>query len=190
MSMMYFVLSRMQVQPFANIYMTNTCVQPSHKKAIVLTCMQVSCQTDNIDSVIQSLSKAYDAAHILNVSLVSGGFMCGSNPEQLTFRAKLVARGRQNISSILSYIDDWVESNDVIYVNGALLRLNKSCTISISTLGDDLCDSSVHVELKPSVVSESSPSIGAVVGVLCGTLISAFIIFTYNYGVFRRKMHR
>lgn len=120
----------------------------------------------------------------LDFTIADGGFMCGHNPEQMTFRAKLVATGQNTSVIILSYLQEWLHSNDVINVNGAILRLNRMCNVSISLLGANLCDTKSDTQLtittQPQRDSEipqhCSPfSLGAIIGGLGAALVLTVI---------------
>ena len=131
----------------------------------------------------------------LNFTIADGGFMCGHNPKQMTFRAKLVATGHRNTSVILSYLQEWLQSNDVININGAILRLNKMCNLFISSLGADLCDTEPTVTTQPQCDSEiSQPSapfnLGAIVGGVSAALVLIVIILIVIAAIYRLRCLR
>ena len=107
--------------------------------------------------------------------------MCGHNPEQMTFRAKLVAKGHRNSSDILSYLEEWLRSQYIININGTILRLNRMCNLSISSLEADLCDTDLTVTTHPQCDSEMpQPSVpfnlGAIMGGVGTTLVLIVIV--------------
>ena len=138
---------------------------------------QVQCTCTNSDSTrVQTIAnlvkRSLPTANPLSFTIADGGFMCGRNPEQMTFRAKLVATGHRNTSVILSYLQEWLHSKDVININGAILQLNRMCNLSISSLGADLCDTtySTATTWQPQSDSETqqpncnSLNLGAILG--------------------------
>lgn len=131
----------------------------------------------------------------LNFTIADGGLMCGHNPEQFTFRAKLVATGHRNTSVILSYIQEWLQSKDVININGAILRLNKMCNLSIPSLGADLCDTEPTVTTQPQCDSEipqpSAPfNLGAIIGGVGAALVLIVISLIAIAAIYRLRCLR
>ena len=152
---------------------------------IILSCPQVQCTCTDSDTthiktianlVEQSLPNTNDSDP-LNFTIADGGFMCGRNLEQMTFRAKLVAKGHRNSSDILSYLEEWLHSKDIININGAILRLNRMCNLSISSFGADLCDSDLTITTQPHCDSEmSQPSVPFNLGAIMGGVGTALVL--------------
>ena len=134
----------------------------------------------HVQTVSDLLERSLSNADHLNSTVADGGFMCGPNPEQMTFRAKLVAKGHRNTSAVLSYLEEWLLSNDVININGAILRLNKMCNLSISFLGVDLCDTDVIIttpQCDSHVPQPSAPlNVGAIIGGVGTVLVLTIIV--------------
>ena len=149
----------------------------SNQFCVALYRPQVQCTCTDSDSThVQTIAnlvkRSLPNANPLSFTIADGGFMCGHNPEQMTFRAKLVATAHRNASVILSYLREWLHSKDIININGAILRLNRMCNLSISSLGADLCDTtySTATTWQPQGDSETpqpncaSLNLGAILG--------------------------
>ena len=141
------------------------------------------------DLVEQSVSKDFGSEWLNIVS--DSGVMCGSNPELMTFRARLIAMGHRNTSSILSSLYEWIQDSNVLNVNGALLQLNKTCNISISSFGDDLCDSYPEIHEQQIQSLCVSNLVGATVGGVGAILILIIIVtVTVSYLCMKRLTFR
>ena len=97
-----------------------------------------------------------------------------------------MAKGKQNTLSLLYLLNQSIESNDVINVNGAIFRINKTCNLSISMLGDALCDS-MPSELKLHEPSVCRIPVGAIVRVTCAFLILLLIIIIVSIVVLQLR---
>ena len=124
--------------------------------------------------------------------------MCGDNVEQITFRAKLVAKGHRNSSEILSNIGKWLHgsTNDVININGAILRLNKMCNLLISSFGENLCDTDLTMitASECSALFSTPVTLGAIIGGVVTAsvmiIIIAIVIITLLYSLCRKRSKR
>ena len=72
---------------------------------------------------------------------ISGSaFECFSNPDEVTFRARLQGTAQASSLQLVNYIEQWSTRNVTIAVQGLRLRVDSSCSIAISSFSDPECE--------------------------------------------------
>ena len=72
---------------------------------------------------------------------ISGSaFECFSNPDEVTFRARLQGTSQASSSQLVNYIEQWSTRDVTIAVQGLRLRVDSSCSIVISSFSDPECE--------------------------------------------------
>ena len=67
-------------------------------------------------------------------------FECFSNPDEVTFRARLQGTAQASSSQLVNYIEQWSTTDVTIAVQGLRLRVDSSCSIAISSFSDPECE--------------------------------------------------
>ena len=71
-----------------------------------------------------------------------GVFTCKSNPTMATYRSTLLnigIPGLTNASSLVSYVQDWVETAPIVRLGWLLVYINKDCPVAVHQLSDPEC---------------------------------------------------
>ena len=91
-----------------------------------------------------------------------GAFECFSNPDEVTFRARLHGTAQASSSQLVNYIEQWSARDVTIAVRGLRLRVDSSCSIAISSFSDPECET----ERQQPMSDSNLPAIvgGAVAG--------------------------
>ena len=97
------------------------------------------------------------------------GFQCfDESPTAVTFRGKIRALARANISQLLSYIEQWVATQPSIVVLSSILSIDSSCTVPIDSLSEAEC-SDIDVTATSNTDSSNAPiTVGSIVGGVLG----------------------
>ena len=96
---------------------------------------------------------------------ISGSaFECFSNPDEVTFRARLQGTAQASSSQLVNYIEQWSTRGVTIAVQGLRLRVDSSCSVVISSFSDPECET----ERQHPTSDSNLPAIigGAVAGVV------------------------
>ena len=92
-------------------------------------------------------------------------FECFSNPDEVTFRARLQGTAQASSSQLVNYIEQWSTTDVTIAVQGLRLRVDSSCSIAISSFSDPECET--EQQQQPTSGSNLPAIIGgAVAGVV------------------------
>ena len=67
-------------------------------------------------------------------------FECFSNPDEVTFRARLQGTAQASSTKLVNYIEQWSTTDVTIGVQGLRLRVDSSCSIAISSFSDPECE--------------------------------------------------
>ena len=67
-------------------------------------------------------------------------FECSSNPDEVTFRARLHGTAQASSSQLVNFIEQWSTRDVTIAVRGLRLRVDSSCSIVISSFSDPECE--------------------------------------------------
>lgn len=68
-------------------------------------------------------------------------FECFSNPDEVTFRARLHETTQASTSQLMNYLQQWIMGNVTIVVRGLRLQIDSTCSITISSFSDPECES-------------------------------------------------
>ena len=105
------------------------------------------------------------------------GFQCfDESTTAVTFRGKIRALARANISQLLSYIEQWVATQPSIVVLSSILSIDSSCNVAIDSLSEVEC-SDIDVTATSNTDSSNAvaPVTGSIVGGVLGLLAVAVI---------------
>ena len=94
-----------------------------------------------------------------------GAFECFSNPDEVTFRARLHGTGQASSSQLMSYMKQWIMGDVTLLVQGLNLRVDSTCSIAISSFSDPECESEQQQQ-PPSGSTFPAVIGGAVAGVV------------------------
>ena len=75
-------------------------------------------------------------------NITDGEFQCfPGSPNQVTFRAKVHDRAQATAREVITYIELWIMSSDMVSlpVHHARLRINNTCVVLLSSLDDPEC---------------------------------------------------
>ena len=105
-------------------------------------------------------------------------FECFSNPDDVTFRARLQGTAQASSSQLVNYIEQWSTRDVTIAVQGLRLRVDSSCSIAISSFSDPECEA----ERQQPTSYSNLPAIigGAVAGVVALTVSIYNDLCCYN----------
>ena len=111
---------------------------------------------ENTESICQC---GFNLQHISD-----SAFECFSNPDEVTFRARLQGTAQASSLQLVNYIEQWSTRNVTIAVQGLRLRVDSSCSIAISSFSDPECET----EQQQPTSDSNLPVIvgGAVAGVV------------------------
>lgn len=105
-----------------------------------------------------------------------GGFLCfPSSSQAITYRGELRGTTQASASDLITYMEDWVASNNVtILVKSQWLTVDSSCSVAIASVRDPEC---VAEREEPSPnVEESSPTVGIIVGVVLAAVVLVVVV--------------
>lgn len=110
-----------------------------------------------------------DGCNITPNHIAMAQFQCNSNEvDQVTFRARLFAPGNMTNTTILSYIQDWLNSqHPTINIVGVDYTVDPSCNLQgATTFNDDFC-----VTQRPSTDNSIRSTVSIGLGVAIGAIV-------------------
>ena len=75
-------------------------------------------------------------------NITNGEFQCfPGSPNQVTFRAKVHDRAQATAREVITYIEQWITSSDMVTlpVHHARLKINDTCVVLLDSLDDPEC---------------------------------------------------
>ena len=93
---------------------------------------------------------------------------CGSE-SVIVYRARLEGTSQTDSSSLISLIEDWVNTGPSLIVTGILMKVDSECAVAISSLSDGECIQ-ISTDSSPSSTSSSQTS-SAIIGGVVATVI-------------------
>ena len=74
--------------------------------------------------------------------IINAGFRCfPESPQAVTYRATILGIPQAPTPDLQGYLADWVASGASVVYQAQLLTVDRTCTVAISSLGDDECGS-------------------------------------------------
>ena len=128
--------------------------------------------TENICQCGFSLHRISDSA-----------FECFSNPDEVTFRARLHGTAQASSSQLVNYIEQWSTRDVTIAVQGLRLRVDSSCSIAISSFSDPECETERQ---QPTSDSNLAAIIG---GAVAGSVALIVTVLAVGLVVIMIKRH-
>ena len=99
---------------------------------------------DKLDEVIQetmSELRIRCQCSFEDSQITNAGFQCfPSSPNAVTLRAKVSGSEQTTASELVGYLDDWTQEGAFISVQAQLLSADGSCSIVISSFGEQECN--------------------------------------------------
>jgi hypothetical protein len=94
-----------------------------------------------------------------HTNITNGEFQCfPGSPNQVTFRAKVHDRAQAIAREIITHIEQWITSSDVVTlpVHHARLKINSTCVVLLASLDDPECPGYLTPPSQPTVTSTAS----------------------------------
>ena len=119
---------------------------------------------------------------------------CGSE-SVILYRARLEGTSQTDSSSLISLIDDWVNTEPSFIVTGILMKVDSQCAVAISSLSDGECtqtstDSSPSSTLSSQTSSDTTAIIGGVVAIVAVIVITVGVVIIIVVYIVRVKTHQ
>ena len=125
-----------------------TFLQPEQARQI-----EEQLQFEIMEAILQGCSKCeqYTAGALLR----HGVFLCQSQPTMATYRSSLVSPGLpglSNASSLVQYLQHWVDTAPVVRLDWLLVRINQACPVALRQLSDPECSTPDSLTHDPQVI--------------------------------------
>ena len=105
------------------------------------------------------------------------GFQCfDESTTAVTFRGKIRALARANISQLLSYIEQWVATQPSIVVLSSILSIDSSCTVPIDSLSEAECSDIDVTATSNTDTTVTGSIVGGVLGLLAVAVIAVLVV--------------
>ena len=108
-------------------------------------------------------------------------FVCyPESPSHVTYRARLEGTSKRESGSLIFLIEEWVRGGASVIVTGVLMTVDPDCSVTISSLSEGECSTSVAGDKKSDDGGNTAAIIGGVVAiVLTIAIIVAVVVIVF-----------
>ena len=147
---------------------------------------------DITSTILEQLTDSCIRCGITNDIIDKQLFICyPESPTYVTYRARLEGTSETDSGSLISLIEDWVNSGDSVSVTGVLLAVDTDCPVAISSLNDGGCSppASTTSSTTHSTASSSNNTTAIIGGAVAIILIIASVIVLIAIIILKLKRH-
>ena len=104
-------------------------------------------------------------------------FSCNpESPTYVTYRARLEGTSETDSGSLISLIEDWVRGGPSIIVTGVRLTVDSECSVAISSLSEEECDTTTSSTSSRSSSSNNAAIIAGIVVIVLSVVIAVTVV--------------
>ena len=147
-------------------------------------------------AVLESTQELCGQCGFIGDRLTNAVFQCfPASPEAVTYHAKLHGTTSTNSTQLISHIERWTaQGTAAATIQQVLLRVDRSCTVAVSTLVDDECQKR-NVISTDSISGNNNNNIiifvsGGVIATVTAVVVILIVVITVTICVRKNKRHK
>ena len=107
-------------------------------------------------------------------------FVCyPESPSHVTYRARLEGTSKRESGSLIFLIEEWVRGGASVIVTGVLMTVDPDCSVTISSLSEGECSTSVAGDKKSDDGGNTAAIIGGVVAIVLTIAIIVAVVIVF-----------
>jgi hypothetical protein len=92
--------------------------------------------------IASGVNEQCPSCELEHTNITNGELQCfPGSPNQVTFRAKVHDRAQATAREVITHIEQWITSSDVVTlpIHHARLKINSTCVVLLASLDDTEC---------------------------------------------------